>query len=90
MLLVMAREQKPKGSSAAAEQEWVSPGCANPDACRWDRGSGTELRVPSLASPGRAARREKWQQPGDGTLVLAGSLLLLEASISGCRKTLFF
>lgn len=41
-----------------------------------------ELQEPSLASPGRAAWRERWQQPGDVTWVLAGSPLLLMASVA--------
>lgn len=40
-----------------------------------------ELQEPNLASPGRAAWRERWQ-PGDVTCVLAGSPLFLMASVA--------
>ena len=85
MLLVIAREQKPKGfvhSCGAGVGSARSVGCANPDVCWWDGGSRAELQEPSLASRGRAARQERWQQPGDGTSVLAGSPLLLKASVA--------
>lgn len=55
-----------------------SPRCANPDvSVGWG-----QLQEPSLARPGRAAQRERWQHPGDITSVLAGSPLLLVASVA--------
>lgn len=49
-----------------------SAGCGDPDGCQWDGRSGTELQEARPASPGRAAQGQRWQQPGDGTSVLAG------------------
>lgn len=72
MLLVIRREQEPEGFVRGAVVG--SPRCVSV-------GRG-ELQEPILASPGRAAQRERWQQPRDVTSVLAGSPLLLVAPVA--------
>lgn len=74
MLLVITREQEPEGFVYGAGVVGAPPGCGF---VGWEK-----LQEPSLASPGRAAWRERWQQPGDVTAVLAGSPLLLMASVA--------
>ena len=81
------RSQSQWGSLADAGWEWI-PRVS--ELCWRDGGSGAELREPSPASPGRAAWRERWQQPGDGTSVLAGAPWLLRASVATGRLLFFW
>lgn len=73
VLLVIPREEEPEGFVRGFRQDVLTQVGVS--------GVG-ELQEPSLASPGRVARRERCRQPRDVTCVLAGSPLLLVASVA--------